>query len=121
MGVVSRMRVESMGVASGCGCIDFFILLIPTPPVFALFCSSIPTFLFILKCFLFLFLYFLVIKFYVLNNFPPQYKHTYGRIWAAHGSHMKVAHNVLYTKKHTQTNASYSAMDISCMLSKGDV
>ena len=32
---------------SGCGCkedIDFLILLIPTPLVAALFCSSIPTF-----------------------------------------------------------------------------
>ena len=28
---------------------------------------------------------------------------------------MKVAHNVLYMKKHTQTNASYPVMDISCM------
>ena len=37
-----------MGVASGCGCnevyIDFLILLIPTPLVFVLFYSSIPTF-----------------------------------------------------------------------------
>ena len=49
MGVVSRrwMWVESMGVASGCGCkevqyIDFLIiLLIPTPLVSVLFCSSI--------------------------------------------------------------------------------
>ena len=31
---------------------------------------------------------------------------------------MKVAHNVLYTKKHIQTYASYSAMDISCITSK---
>ena len=42
--------MESMGVASGCGCkevynyIDFLILLIPTPLVSVLFCSSIPTF-----------------------------------------------------------------------------
>ena len=28
---------------------------------------------------------------------------------------MKAAHNVLYMKKHTQTYASYPAMDISCM------
>ena len=40
-----------MGVASARGCvckevqyIDFLILLIPTPLVFVLFCSSIPTF-----------------------------------------------------------------------------
>ena len=43
MGVVSRRCVSS-----GCGCkevyIDFVILLIPTPLVSALFCSSIPTF-----------------------------------------------------------------------------
>ena len=28
---------------------------------------------------------------------------------------MKAAHNVIYMKKHTQTYASYPAMDISCM------
>ena len=50
MGVVSRrlMWVESMDVASGCGCkevyIDFLVLLIPTPLVSSFFCSSIPTF-----------------------------------------------------------------------------
>ena len=49
MGVVSRrwLWVESMGVASGCGCKEvyrFLILLIPTPLVSVLFCSSIPTF-----------------------------------------------------------------------------
>ena len=41
-----------MGVATGCGfkeIIDFLILLIPpTPLVSVLFCSSIPTFFFIL-------------------------------------------------------------------------
>ena len=41
--------------------IDFPILLIPTPLVSALFCSSIPTFCSFLKCFSFLFQYFLVI------------------------------------------------------------
>ena len=45
-----------MGVATGSGYIDFLTLLIPTPLVSVLFCSSIPTFLFIfLKCFSFLF------------------------------------------------------------------
>ena len=51
-----------MGVATGCGCkevIDFLILLIPTPIVSVLFCSSIPTFCSFLKCFSFLFQYFL--------------------------------------------------------------
>ena len=57
----------------------------------------------------------LVIKFYALNNFFAQYKQAYERLQAFHGSHMKTTHNVLYKKKHTQTNASYTAMDISCM------
>ena len=55
--------VECMGVASGCGeqeagvgsgsgwNIDFIILLIPTPLISVLFCSSIPTFLFIFLMF----------------------------------------------------------------------
>ena len=35
-----------VSVASGCGCkeVDFLMLLIPTPLVSVLFCSSIPTF-----------------------------------------------------------------------------
>ena len=45
MGVVSRrwMWVKSMGVVVG-RYIDFLILLIPTPLVFVLFYSKIPTF-----------------------------------------------------------------------------
>ena len=42
-----------MGVASGCGC-NFLKLLIPTPLVSVLFCSSIPTFCSFLKCFILL-------------------------------------------------------------------
>ena len=37
----------------------------------------------------------------------------YGRPTAAIS---RAANNVLYMKKHTQTNASYPAMDISCMV-----
>ena len=103
-----------MGVATGCGCkevyIDFLIQLVSV-----LFCISIPTFCSFLKCFSFLFQYFFVITFYVLNNFFTQYKHTYGQLRASHGSHMKAAHTVLYMKKHTQTYVSYPAMDISCI------
>ena len=56
MGVVSRrwMWVESMGVARGVVVrryIYFLILLIPTPLVSVLFCSSIPTFCSFLKMF----------------------------------------------------------------------
>ena len=47
--------------------------------------------------------------------FFTQYKHTYGQLRAYHGSHMKAAHTVLYMKKHTQTYASYPAMDIKSM------
>ena len=61
MGVASGCGEQEVGVASGSGWnlwvwllgvvlrryIDFFILLIPTPLVSVLFCSSIPTFLFI--------------------------------------------------------------------------
>ena len=47
--------------------IDF--LIYTTPLLSVLFCSSIPTFCSFLKCFSFLFQYFFVIKFYVLNNF----------------------------------------------------
>ena len=60
-----------MGVATGCGCKEvyrFLILLIPTPLVSVLF-YSIPTFCSFFKCFSFLFQYFFVITFYVLNNF----------------------------------------------------
>ena len=52
VGVVSRKWVWLVGVDGIYGCgfkgyIDFLILLIPTPLVSVLFCSSIPTFLFI--------------------------------------------------------------------------
>ena len=62
MGVVSGCGEQEVGVASGSGWnlwvwllgvvlrryIDFLILLIPTPLVSVLFCSSIPTSFFIL-------------------------------------------------------------------------
>ena len=129
MGVASGCGEQEAGVASGSGWnlwvwllgvvvrryIDFLILLIPTPLVSVLFCSSIPTFCSFLKCFSFLFQYFFVITFYVLNNFFAQYKHTYGQLQASHDSHVKAAHAVLYMNKHTQTYASYPTMDIGCM------
>ena len=66
MGVASGCSEQEVGVASGSGWnlwvwllgvvvrryIDFLILLIPTPLVSVLFCSSIPTFcLFLILCF----------------------------------------------------------------------
>ena len=126
MGVASGCGEQEVGVASGSGWnlwvwllgvvagryIDFLILLIPTPLVSVLFYSSIPTFCSFFKMF---FVLVLVITFYVLNNFFAQYKHAYRQLRASHGCHMKAAHTVLYMKKHTQTYASYPAMDISCM------
>ena len=74
------------------------------------------------KCFFFLVPeLFCVIKFYVLNNFFAQSKHTYEQLRASHSSHMKAAHNVLYMKKHIQTYASYPAMDIGCITSRSVV
>ena len=93
--------------------IDFLILLIPTPLFF--FTASSLLFVHKKKCFSFLFQYFFVITFYVLNTFFTQYKHTCQQLRASHGSHMKATQTVLYMKKHTQTYASYPAMDISCM------
>ena len=135
MGVASGCGEQEVGVASGSGWnlwvwlmgvavrryIDFLILHIPTPLVSVLFCSSIPPFFHLNKCFLFFFQYFLVFKFEGLNIFFTQYKYTYGRLQVSHDSHMKAAHNALYTKKHIQTYASYPAMDIRCMISRSVV
>ena len=70
-----------MGVSGiyGCGLlgvvvrryIDFLILLIPTPLVFVLFYSSIPTFCSFFKCFSFLFQYFFVINTHTGNYGHP--------------------------------------------------
>ena len=119
MGVASGCGEQEVGVASGSGWnlwvwllgvvvrryIDFLILLIPTPLVSVLFAAASLLFVHFVKCFSFLFQYFFVITFYVLNNFFTQYKHTYGQLRASHGSHMKAAHTILYMKKHTQTYA----------------
>ena len=111
-----------MGMATGCGCKEVYRFPHTTYPYSSVpFYSSIPTFCSFKKCFSFLFQYFFAIKFYVLNNFFAQYRYTYEQLQASYGSHMKAAHNVLYMKKHTQTYASYPAMDISCMTSKSVV
>ena len=138
MGVVSRRWVwlvgvggmygcgeQEVGVASGSGWnvwvwllgvvvrryIDFLILLL----YLFFFYSSIPTFLFI---------FYNVFRscsstfFKCIKSFFRAvllYKHTYRQLRASHGIHMKAAHTVLYMNKHTQTYASYPALDISCM------
>ena len=129
MGVASGCGEQEVGVASGSGWnlwvwllgmvlrryIDFLILLIPTPLVSVLFCSSIPTFLFIKKnVFRSCSSTFLKLHFRYEIIFSRSIN-TYLQLRASHGIHMKAAHTVLYMKKHTQTYASYPAMDISCM------
>ena len=62
--------------------IDFLILLIPTPLVSALFCSSIPTFC-SLKCFSFLFQYIFVIYLIIFSRSINKHKGDNGRPTAA--------------------------------------
>ena len=65
------MWLVGVGGIYGCGCKEVYrfahTILIPTPLVSVLFCSSLPTFCSFKKCFSFLFQYFFVIKFYVIN------------------------------------------------------
>ena len=98
-----------MGVATVCGCKEVYRFPHTTYPYSScmFFLQQHPVHF--VKCFSFLFKYFFVISFYVLNNFFTQYKHTYGQLRASHGSRMRAAHSVLYMKKHTQTYASYCA------------
>ena len=56
MGVASGCGYQEVGVVSGWHCKEVHVyrfphISIPTPLVLALFCSSIPTSLFIFKCF----------------------------------------------------------------------
>ena len=69
-------------MSSGCGCKEVYrspLLLIPTPLVSALFCSSIPTFCSFLKCFSFLFQYTCVIYLILfsrsINKHTGDYRH----------------------------------------------
>ena len=69
-----------MGVATGCGCKEVYRFPHTTYPYSSCICSFLQqhpyfTFCSFLKCFSFLFQYFFVITFYVLNNFFTQYKH----------------------------------------------
>ena len=99
MGVVNRRWVWLVGVASGSGWnvwvwlvgvvvrryIDLLILLIPAPLV-SFFAAASLLFVHFFKCFSFMFQYFFVIKFYVLNIFSRSINtHTgdYGRPTAA--------------------------------------
>ena len=95
---------------SGCGCKEVYSrfphITYPYSSCICSFLQKHPTFCSFKKICFFLFQYFFVIKFYVLNNFLMQYKHTYGQLWASHGSHMKVAHIMFYT-----TNVRFISCD----------
>ena len=84
-----------MGVATGCGCKEVYRFPHTTYPysscIYLFFLQQHPYFLFI----------------FLLNVFR-----SCSSTFLAHGNHMKAAHTVLYMKKHTQTYASYPAMDI---------
>ena len=103
-----------MGVATGCGFKEIYRFPHTTYPYSSCICTflqqHIPTFFFILVPVLFL-NYILGINFKKISRSI----NTYLELRASHGIHMKAAHTVLYMKKHTQTYASYPAMDISCM------
>ena len=58
--------------------IDFLMLLIPTPLVSVLFCSSIPTFCSFKKCFSFLFRYFFVIYVIIFSHSINKHTGNYG-------------------------------------------
>ena len=72
--------MESMGVASGCGCKELYRFPQITYPYSSCICSFLqqnPYFLFIKKSFSFLFRYFFVIQFYELKiNFAQYNTHT---------------------------------------------
>ena len=69
-----------------------------------------PYFLFIFKMF---FVLVMVLFCNLCNDFFAQYKHTYTGVTT--GVPQKPYEGLHITKKHTQTNASYPMMDISCM------
>ena len=106
-------------MSSGCGCKEVYRFPHITYAYSSCICSFLQQNSYFLFFFSFLFHYFFVIKL-CTKQFFEQYKHTYGKLCASYGSHMKAAH-VLYMKKHTQTYASYPAMDISCMTSRSVV
>ena len=78
MCVLSRRRVCLVGVVVR-RYIDFLILLIPTPLVSDLFCSSsIPTFCSFFKCFSFLFQYIFVIYLIIFSRSINTHTGNYG-------------------------------------------
>ena len=91
--------------------IDFLILLIPTPLVSVLFCSSSPTFCSFKKMFFVLVPVLFVITFYVLNNLFAQYKHTYWQLRASHGNHNYEGYTYCFIHEEAHTNVRFLSCD----------
>ena len=123
MGVASRCGEQEVGVASGSGWnlwvwllgvvvrryIDLLILLIPTPLVSVLFCSSIPTFCSFLK--MFFVLVPVLFKNYILGIFFfSRSINTYRQLRATHGIHMKAAHT-RFIHEEAHTNVRFLSCD----------
>ena len=120
MGVASGCGEQEVGVASGSGWnlwvwllgvvvrryIDFLILLISTPLVSVLFAAASLLFVVFRSCSSTFLNYILI--------FFTQYKHIPATTGIPRHPYEGCTY-VLYMKKHTQTYASYPAMDISCM------
>ena len=70
-------------MSSGCGCKEVYRFPHITYPYSSCICSFYNSILHFFKCFSFLFQCVFLIKFYVLNNFFAQYKHTYGQLRAS--------------------------------------
>ena len=129
MGVASGCGEQEVGVTSGSGwnlwvwllgvVVWRYIDFLTTYPYSSCICSFLqqhPYFLFIFfNVFRSCSSTFFKLHFrYLINNFFTQYKHipeTTGIPWHPYEG----CTYVLYMKKHTQTYASYPAMDISCM------
>ena len=84
--------MESMGVASGCGFKELYKFPHITYPYSSCICSFLqqhPYFLFIFKMFFVLVPVLFCNTFLCIKSFTTQYKHTYERLRASHGSHRK--------------------------------
>ena len=97
--------------------IDFLILLIPTPLVCVLFAAASLLFFSFKKMF-FVLVPVLFLNYslgiIILNNFITQYKHIPSTTGIPRHPYEGCTYCFIH-EEHTQTYASYPAMDISCM------
>ena len=103
--------VESMGVASGCDCKEIYRFPHITYPYSSCICSFLQQhpyslFIFVLMFFVLVLVLFVI---YVIICSRSINTHSYGRLWASHGSHMKGC-----TKCFIQVEAHANERFISC-------